>query len=136
MGKIKSLGIVCLMGLAASLGDCYNVNDRVVNPVRYRNIKIAPETYQKMFKLQKKYVINENRMLEVHIGHKEEWHKVSKELRVNERSMKQMLKDKGDELAKNLKEKYEQSEPIIREYVNKIMEIYKDILKVEDGIGK
>jgi gas vesicle protein len=131
MGKLKLLGVSLLMAGAAILGDSCHINDKFVNPIKYRNAKIEPTTYQQPFKLQKKYTLNEKGMLEVHIGHGEKWHKVSNELRANERSLEQMLKDQGNEIAKSIKEKYEQKQPVIKEYMNKIIETYKEIFKGE-----
>lgn len=133
MSKLKVFGIGCLIGGAAILGDSCNVNDRFINPIVYRNFKVDQKSYQKPFKLQKKYSVNENGMLEVYIGNNEQWYKVGRELRVNERSLDQMLKEQGSEVARILKEKYEQNEPIIKGYLNKIIEVYKNIFKVEDG---
>lgn len=134
MKKLKMLGIALLMSGAAALGDSCNVNDKFVNPIRYRNAKVDPTSYQKPFRLQKKYMLNDKGMLEVYVGHSESWHKISNELRVNERSIEQMLKDHGNEVAKKIKEKYQQNEPVIKEYMNKAVELYKEIFKVdEDG---
>jgi len=133
MGKIKTLGIALLLAGAAVAGDSCNVNDKFINPIRYRNVKVDPKSYQKPFKLQKKYTQNEQGMLELQIGHDEKWYFVNKELRVNERSLEQMMKDQGNEFAKAIKEKYEQKQPIIREYINKIIQIYKEIFGEEDG---
>lgn len=133
MNKLKAFGIGLMLTGAAMIGDCCNVNDHFVNPIRYRNVRIEPTSYQKPFKIQKKYVINETGMLELHIGHDQKWYKTGKELRVNERSLEQMLKDQGNELARNIKEKYEKKQPIIKEYLNKIIEMYKEIFRVEDG---
>ncbi len=133
MRRLKIFGVACLIAGAAMLGDSCNVNDKFINPIRYRNVKVDPKNYQKPFKLQKRYVQNERGMLEVHLGHDEKWYKVSNELRVNERSLDQMLKDHGNEVTKMMKQKYEQNEPIIKGYLNKIIEIYKDIFRVEDG---
>lgn len=136
MRKLKVFGIALLMAGAAILGDSCHVNDRFVNPIRYRNVKADPTTYQKPFKLQKKYVQNEKGMLEVYIGDGERWHKISNELRVNERSIDQMLKEHGNELARKIKERYKQNEPVIKEYMNKAVELYREIFKVEDGNGQ
>lgn len=136
MRKIKIFGIGCLMIGASILGDSCNVNDRFINPIRYRNVRVEPTSYQKPFKLQKKYIQNEKGMLEVYIGYDNKWHKVGRELRVNERSLQEMLKDQGDEVAKIIKEKYEQNQPIIKGYMNKITELYKDIFKVENENNK
>lgn len=133
MRKLKTFGIVLLLAGAAVAGDSCNVNDRLINPIRYRNVKVDPKTYQKPFRLQKKYIQNEQGMLEVHIGHNEKWYVVSKDLRVNERGLEQMMKDQGNEFARAIKEKYEQKQPIIREYINKIIQTYKEIFGEENG---
>lgn len=136
MRKMKVFGMSCLLMGAALLGDSCNVNDRLVNPVIYRNTRIDPTCYQKPFKLQKRYEKNENGMLEVKIGHGDSWHKISKDMRVNERGLDQMLKEQGGEIARALKEKYRQNEPIIKSYIEKVIELYKDIFRVEDGVNK
>jgi len=136
MRKLKIFGIACVMIGTAILGDSCNVNDRFVNPIVYRNTSIEPTSYQKPFKIQKRYTKNEKGMLEVQIGYKENWHKISREMRVNERGLDQMLKDQGEEIAKTMKEKYRQNEPIIKGYVNKVIELYKDIFRMEDGNNK
>ncbi len=133
MRVVKKLGLICVLAGAAFLGDSCNVNDKIVNPVRYRNVKVDPKSYQNPFKMQKKYVLNENGMLELHLGHNSTWYKVGKELRVNERSLEQMLKDQGEEIAKAIKEKYEQKQPVIKDYMNKIIETYKEIFGSEEN---
>ncbi len=133
MGKIKLFGIGMLIVGAAILGDSCNVNDKFVNPIRYRNVKLDPTSYPKPFKLQKKYVQNDKGMLEVYIGHGETWHKVSNELRVNERSIESMLKDHGSDLAKRIRKKYEENEPVIKEYLNKAIEVYKSIFTNQEA---
>ncbi|MEM4245132.1 MAG: hypothetical protein QXR60_02935 [Candidatus Nanoarchaeia archaeon] len=137
MGKLKLLGIGIILAGAAIIGDSCNVNDKFVNPIRYRNVKVEPTSYQKPFKLQKKYIQNEKGMLEVYIGHGEVWHKVNNELRVNERSIESMLKDHGSEVAKKIRKKYEENEPIIKDYLNKAIETYKNIFtNTEEGYGR
>ncbi len=133
MGKMKAAKWIFILTGAAILGDLYNINDRLVNPIAYRNVKTDQQCYQEPFKLQKKYVKNEKGMLEVHFGHDEKWYKVTNELRVNERSLDQMVKGQGNEIARKLKEKYDQKEPLIKEHVNRIIELYKGLFKREDG---
>ncbi|MDP2909030.1 MAG: hypothetical protein Q8N77_04470 [Nanoarchaeota archaeon] len=91
--KLKALLIGTALLASAYLGDYYNVNDRFVEPLRYRNVKFDPKCYQDPFRIQKKYKINEEGSLEVYVGHDNRWHIVSKELRVNERKLSEMVKD-------------------------------------------
>jgi hypothetical protein len=134
MRKLKAIGLAIMLTGTAMLGDSSNINDKITNPIRYRNVKVDPKTYQQPFKLRKKYVVNEKGMMELQIGHNEKWYLVEKELRVNERTLEQMMKEKGDEFARGIREKYEQKQPIIKEYLNKITEMYKEIFQGgEDG---
>ncbi len=133
MGKLKAFKWIFVLTGAAIVGDFYNINDRFINPIVYRNVKVDKQCYQKPFKLQKKYIRNEDGMLEVHFGHDERWYKVTNELRVNERSLDQIVKGQGNEIARKLKEKYEQKEPVIKEHINRIIEIYKELFKREHG---
>lgn len=105
MKKLKILLVSSAVLASAYLGDCYNVKDRFVEPVKYRNVKVDPKTYQKPFQLQKKYQINEKGKLEVYIGYNKEWHKVSEEMRVNERSLSEKLKYETKEIIPYVKDK-------------------------------
>ena len=78
---------------SAVLGDCCNVKDRFIEPVRYRNVSVDCEGYQKPFQLQKKYDMNEKGELEVYIGNDNQWYKVYKDMRVNERRLNEILKE-------------------------------------------
>lgn len=108
MKKIKILLISTAILASAYLGDHYNVKDRFVEPVRYMNVKVDPETYQKPFSLQKKYQINKKGNLEVYLGNDKEWHKVNKELRVNERNLYEKLKDDTKEVIPYVKGKIDE----------------------------
>ncbi|MDP2906639.1 MAG: hypothetical protein Q8O03_01750 [Nanoarchaeota archaeon] len=105
MKKLKILLVSTALLTSAYLGDCYNVKDRFVEPIMYRNVKVDSKTYQKPFQLQKKYQVNEKGKLEVYIGCDKEWHKVSEELRVNERSLGEKLKDETKEIVPYIKKK-------------------------------
>lgn len=105
--KFKILLVSTAILASAYLGDHYNVKDRFVEPISYRNVKIDSKTYQKPFQLQKKYQVNEKGKLEVYIGCDKEWHKVSEELRVNERSLSEKLKDETKEIVPYIKKKVE-----------------------------
>jgi hypothetical protein len=105
MKKIKILLVSTAVLASMYLGDHYNVKDRFVEPIRYRNVKVDSKTYQKPFQLQKKYQVNEKGKLEVYIGYDKEWHKVSEELRVNERSLGEKLKDETKEVIPYIKKK-------------------------------
>lgn len=103
--KIKTILVSAAILASAYLGDYYNVKDRFVEPIRYRNVKIDSETYQKPFQLQKKYKVNEKGNLEVYVGEGEKWYKVDKDLRVNERSLGEKLKYETKEIIPYIKNK-------------------------------
>lgn len=103
--KCKTLLIGSAFLASAIIGDHYNVKDRFIEPIKYRNTKIAPESYQNPFDLQKKYQINENNELEVYIGNDGKWYKVDKDLRVNERSIYEMLKYESKDVKPYIKKK-------------------------------
>jgi hypothetical protein len=103
--KFKILLVSTAVLASAYLGDHYNVKDRFVEPIRYRNVKVDSKTYQKPFQLQKKYQVNEKGKLEVYIGCDKEWHKVSEELRVNERSLGERMKYETKEIVPYIKNK-------------------------------
>lgn len=105
MKKFKTLLISTTILASAYLGDCYNVKDRFVEPIKYRNVKIDPKTYQKPFQLEKKYQVNEKGNLEVYIGYDKEWHKVSEEMRVNERSFGEKIKEETKDIVPYVKSK-------------------------------
>lgn len=85
------------------VGDYYNINDRITYKIMHRNTEISEETYQQPFELRKMYIKNEKGKLEVYIGNDERWHKVSRELRVNERSVNDMVAEKLEEVKKALR---------------------------------
>ncbi len=105
--KFKILLVSTAVLASAYLGDHYNVKDMFVEPIRYRNVKVDSKTYPKPFQLQKKYQVNEKGKLEVYIGCDKEWHKVSEELRVNERSLGERLKYETKEVFPYFKKKVE-----------------------------
>lgn len=106
--KIKTILVSAAILTSAYLGDYYNVKDRFVEPIRYRNVRIDSKTYQKPFQLQKKYQVNEKGSLEVYIGCDKEWHKVSEEMRVNERSLSEKIKDETKEIIPYVKKKVDE----------------------------
>lgn len=101
--KILLTGAVILV--SAVLGDYCDVKDNFIDPVRYRNIKIDQDCYQKPFQLRKKYKINKKGNLELYIGSNDEWYKVEKGLRVNERSIGELLKEGSEEVKEYIKKK-------------------------------
>jgi hypothetical protein len=136
MKALKSFAVACLIAGVAVLGDYYRISDRILNPIKYRKVKVAPGFYQKPFDLEKRYILNDKGLLEVYFGHNDKWHKVTPDLRINERSLEQMLKDHGEELAKNVKDKYQQKKSIIQEYMDKIVELYREIFTPENANTK
>lgn len=92
---------------SAVLGDYCNVKDRFIEPMKYRNIKVDSEGYQKPFQLGKKYRINEKGYLEVYIGNSNTWYKVDKELRANERSFSEQLNEESKKVKSYLKGKFD-----------------------------
>ncbi|MCG2718970.1 MAG: hypothetical protein L6408_09100 [Nanoarchaeota archaeon] len=113
--KVKGILIGAAILASTIIGDYCNVGDRFIEPLRYRNTKVDSESYQKPFELEKKYVINEEGNLEVYIGYDHEWYKVDKNLRVNERTLGELLKDESGEIKDYLKEKSDD----IKEWYNK-----------------
>lgn len=101
----KTLLVASAILASAVLGDYCNVKDRFIEPVRYRNVKVDADCYQKPFKLQKKYQINEGGDLEVYIGNDNTWYKVSKDLRVNEKSLNELWEEKSEEIKSYIKDK-------------------------------
>lgn len=95
--KYKALLIGASIFGIAVLGDYCNLKDRIVEPLCHRNVQVDSESYSKPFDLEKRYHINEEGKLEVYIGHDDTWYKVDKDLRVNERSIKEMLEDESKE---------------------------------------
>ena len=107
MIKFKHLLIGLTVFASAVLGDHYNVKDCIIEPLRYRNTKIDPASYQNPFQLKKKYWINKENNLEVYIGNDDKWYKVEKGLRVNERDISQILGNETKKIKPYLKEKIE-----------------------------
>lgn len=60
-----------------------------------------------MLKHKVSFVCNEKGCLEVYIGNKGKWYKVSNELRVNERSFNEMLREESKEIESYIKDKVE-----------------------------
>lgn len=103
MGIIRGIIFVSALGIAAYYGDKLDVNDRIINPVAYRNVLADKESYPRPFKLRKRYVINEKGMLETYIGEGNRWHKVGKDLTVN--SELERIARKTKEARKELEKK-------------------------------
>ena len=103
--KFKTLFIGTAVLASAVIGDYCNVKDNFIEPVKYRAVKVDSESYQKPFQLQKKYLVNEEGNLEVYIGEGNEWYKVDKDLRVNERKLGEMIKDESKEIKPFVKKK-------------------------------
>lgn len=103
--KLKILLVSTAILTSAYLGDCYNVKDRFVEPIKYRNVRVDPKSYQKPFELEKKYQLNEKGNLEVYIGCDKEWHKVSEELRVNERNLGEMVRKETKDIVPYIRNK-------------------------------
>lgn len=105
--KLKILLISTAFLAGAYLGDHYNVKDRLIEPVKYRNVKVDPKTCQQPFNLQKKYQLNKEGNLEVYIGYSDKWYKVDQDLRVNERNLGEKLKEETKEIVPYIKKKFE-----------------------------
>lgn len=95
--KYKALLIGASIIGASILGDYCNIKDRIIEPLRYKKVQIDSKSYPKPFALEKRYKINDKGKLEVYIGYGNKWYKVNQDLRVNERSLKDMLEDEGKE---------------------------------------
>lgn len=87
------------------LGDYINILDRTIYPLKY-NQKIDNNSYQRPFKLRKKYVINNNDCLEIHIGHNNKWAKVKKDLITKDRDLDEILAEKGRKIKEEFLEWY------------------------------
>jgi len=116
--KCKTLLICAAILASAVLGDYYNIKDRLIEPLKYRNVKVDPGCYQNPFQLEKKYYINEEGNLEVYIGNKDEWYKVDQDLRVNERSLTEMVKEEGSKIRPYIKKKIEDLKEWYENYKN------------------
>ncbi len=114
MKKLKILLVSTAILASAYLGDHYNVKDRFIEPIKYRNARMDPNSYQKPFQLKKRYQINKEGKLETYIGHDDKWYKVDKDLRVNERSLSEILKDETKEIV-----------PYVKKKVDELFEWYK-----------
>lgn len=120
--KFKILLISTAILASAYLGDHYNVKDRFVEPLKYRNAKVNPDCYQQPFKLQKKYQLNKKGQLEVYVGHDNKWYKVDKDLRVNERNLSEKLKDETKEII-----------PYVKKKIDNLIEWYEKNFKNENN---
>lgn len=114
----KTLLIGAAIFASAILGDYCNIKDRFIEPIRYKNVKIDSESYQKPFQLRKKYYVNEKGRLEVYTGYDGEWYKVDKDLRVNERGICEMLKEESKEV-----------KPYVRKKVDDLIDWYERSFK-------
>lgn len=61
---------LCLLA-SAYLGDVYNVTDRFVNPVVYHDVETAEYFTDEPFKLEKRFIINDEGKLETYLGSRE-----------------------------------------------------------------
>lgn len=108
MKKFKPVLIGVAILASVVLGSYLNLKDRIIEPVRYRNIKVDSQVYQKPFKLKKKYMVNKNGDLEVYLGNKDEWYKVGKGLRVNEKNLSEILKEDIGKIKPYIREKIDE----------------------------
>ncbi len=121
MKKIKAVAYCVSLAVAALAGDHYDVLDRFVNPIRYKDVLLAGGFYRQPFMLKKKYEVNEAGFLEVYIGNGD-YYAISDELRVNERKLDEHIKDEAKGFIKRGKEKLES----IMNSVNEVYEGVKD----------
>ena len=89
-------------------GDYINILDKTIYPLKY-NQQIDKESYQRPFKLRKKYVINEKNNLEVYIGYNKKWAKVKKNLITNERNLEEILAEKGKKIKESFTKWYKKN---------------------------
>jgi len=106
--KLKNIIVGTAILASAVIGDYYNVKDHVIEPLRYWNVKIDSKTYQKPFRLEKKYIINQEGNLEVYLGHDHEWYKIEEDMRINKRTLTDLLKEESDDFIEYLKNKAEE----------------------------
>lgn len=104
---LKTLIVGAAILASAVLGDYCNVKDNFIEPIRYKNVKVDSSCYQKPFQLQKRYHVNKQGFLEVYIGHNNTWYKVSKDLRVNEKNLCDMLKEESREIKDYVGDKFD-----------------------------
>jgi hypothetical protein len=82
------------------LGDYINILDKTIYPLKY-NQQIDKESYQRPFKLRKRYIINKKDCLEVYIGHDNKWAKVKRNLVTIDRNLEEILAEKGKKIKEN-----------------------------------
>ncbi len=90
------------MAASAIVGDHMDVNDKAIYPIVYKDVLVAEDSYQKPFDLKKRYVMNQDGFLEVWVGD-ERFFKVKKGLKVNDKSLESLLKEKGNIIWKRTK---------------------------------
>ncbi len=95
MRLTKAILASAALSAAAVVGDYSDVIDRVINPVRYNGVAVEENFYMHPFSLHKEYRINKAGNLEVYFGDGKVY-PVGKELRVNERSLVDHVKDEAE----------------------------------------
>lgn len=103
--KIITGGIIVS---AMMFGDYINVLDKTIYPLKY-NQKIDEQSYQRPFKLKKRYVINKDDYLEVHIGYGNQWAKVKRNLVTTDRKLEEILIEKGKEIQESFTKWYQKN---------------------------
>ncbi len=102
---------------SAFLGDYLNISDKI-EYLKYKEVKVDPEGYDKPFKIEKRYRVNKKGFLEVYIGHDNKWYKVKKDMRVNERCILKIIQEEGkkarDDIIKKIEEIIEWSKEVIK----------------------
>lgn len=100
---------------SAVVGDYTNIMDNTVNPAIYRGPKSG---CKEPFKLQKKYVVNEEGFIEVYIGYDGNYYKVEDGIRVNERSFEEMLKEEIDQVYEGSKKWYKSAGEVVKSFAD------------------
>jgi hypothetical protein len=97
------------------LGDALDLNDRTINPLIYRNVLIAKESYQRPFQLRKRYVVNRKGFLETHIGD-EKFYKLPPSLDTKCKTLEELLKERGKRILKRTKDEAKEILDDIRDW--------------------
>ncbi len=123
--SIKIVSLAASLSASALLGDCYDINDRFVNPIYYRETLIAGGFYNRPFDLRKEYRINDEGFLEVYFGDGK-MYPVKEGMRINERSLSEHVRDEAKTLLKEGSKKVRGLFDTVREFSHDVYEGIKD----------
>ena len=89
----------------ASCGDYVNILDKTYYPLAYSE-PVDKESYQKPFRLRKRYIVNNKDLLEVQIGRENEWITVKPDLSTKVMGVDEIIILKGKRIKDSLMEWY------------------------------